>query len=72
MVKFGRQVNLAEGENMVFVAHTTSVPVPFVYALFKDPRDDKGYIIRYSAAPANYSRYLPIVQKMMDSFNIIK
>jgi hypothetical protein len=35
-------------------------------------RDDKGYIIRYSAAPANYSRYLPIVQKMMDSFNIIK
>jgi hypothetical protein len=35
-------------------------------------RDDKGYIIRYSAAPANYSHYLPIVQKMMDSFNTIK
>jgi hypothetical protein len=44
VIKFGRQVNLAEGENMVFLAHTTSVPVPFVYALFKD-RDDKGYII---------------------------
>ena len=44
VVKFGRQVDLAEGENMLFVAHTTSVPVPLVYALFRD-RDDKGYII---------------------------
>ena len=45
VVKFGRQVDLAEGENMLFVAHTTSVPVPFVYALFRDPQDGKGYII---------------------------
>jgi len=45
VVKFGRQVNLAEGENMVFVAHTISVPVPLVYALFRDTRDETGYIV---------------------------
>jgi len=44
VVKFGRQVDLAEGANMVFVSHSTSVPVPFVYALFRDP-EGKGYII---------------------------
>jgi hypothetical protein len=43
-VKFGRQVDLAEGENMLFVAHTTSVRVPPVYALFRDPLNDKSYI----------------------------
>jgi hypothetical protein len=30
---------------MLFVAHTTSVPVPLAYALFKDPRNEKGYIV---------------------------
>ena len=44
-MKFGRQVDLAEGENMLFVAHTTSVPVPLVYALFQDTLHDKSYIV---------------------------
>jgi aminoglycoside phosphotransferase (APT) family kinase protein len=44
-VKFGRQVDLAEGENMLFVAHSTSLPVPRVYALFRDPQNNKGYIV---------------------------
>jgi aminoglycoside phosphotransferase (APT) family kinase protein len=45
VVKFGPQVDLAEGENMLFVAHTTSVPVPLVYALFRNTHGDKSYII---------------------------
>jgi len=51
MVKFGRQVNLAEGENMVFVAHTTSVSAPFVYryALFRGHPDETGYISSHGA-----------------------
>jgi hypothetical protein len=35
-------------------------------------RDDKGYIIKYSAAPVNYSYYLPIIQRMIHSFNTVK
>lgn len=45
VVKFGLQVELAEGENMLFVAHNTSVPVPLVYALFRDSQNQKSYIV---------------------------
>jgi Phosphotransferase enzyme family len=45
VVKFGHQVDLAEGENMLFVAQNTSVPVPRVYALFRDSQGEKSYII---------------------------
>ena len=44
VVKFGLQVELAEGENMLFVAHSASVPVPRVYALFKSAEGKEGYI----------------------------
>jgi len=33
-------------------------------------KDDKGYIIMYTAKAPKYSNYLPIIQKMMDSFKI--
>jgi len=33
-------------------------------------KDNKGYIIMYTAEAAKYSYYLPIIQKMMDSFKI--
>jgi hypothetical protein len=45
VVKFGPQVDLAEGENMLFVAHNTPVLVPLVYALFKDSQEENSYII---------------------------
>ena len=45
VVKFGRQVDLLEGENMLFVAHSTTVPVPLVYALFRDPLREKSYMV---------------------------
>lgn len=33
VVKYGLQVNLAEGQNMIFIKNITSVSVPKVYAL---------------------------------------
>ncbi len=36
-VKFGHRASFQEGENMLFVQQSTSVPVPKVYALFQAP-----------------------------------
>lgn len=44
-MKYGAQVELIEGENMLLVAHVTSVPVPHVYGLFKDDANKVGYIV---------------------------
>ena len=35
-------------------------------------RGDRAYIISYTAEPEKYSYYLPTVQKMIDSFEILK
>jgi serine/threonine-protein kinase len=35
-------------------------------------KGDKAYLITYKAEPEIYSKYLPTVQKMIDSFQIIK
>lgn len=43
VVKFGRGVDLAEGENMLFVREHTKVPVPRVYALYSNA--NKNYIV---------------------------
>ena len=34
-------------------------------------KDNKAYIIEYGAEVAKYSTYLPVVQKMIDSFELI-
>ncbi|RFU31023.1 hypothetical protein B7463_g5318, partial [Scytalidium lignicola] len=34
MIKYGTGVNVIEGENMLFVNHKTTVPVPRVYAIY--------------------------------------
>ncbi|KAK3291465.1 kinase-like domain-containing protein [Chaetomium fimeti] len=44
IVKFGRHVNLQEGENMLFVRQFTNVPVPTVYALFSDEKKKCNFI----------------------------
>jgi hypothetical protein len=36
VVKFGRGVNLIEGENMLFIQRVTSIPVLKVFALYTD------------------------------------
>jgi serine/threonine-protein kinase len=35
-------------------------------------KGDRAYIISYTAEPEKYSHYLPTVQKMIDSFEILK
>jgi hypothetical protein len=42
VVKYGLQVDLAEGQNMIFIKITTSVSMPKVYALFKDVQSNKN------------------------------
>ncbi|PYH31436.1 uncharacterized protein BO87DRAFT_409003 [Aspergillus neoniger CBS 115656] len=44
VVKFGKGVELIEGENMLFVQEYTSIRVPRVYALYSDPSTGKKYI----------------------------
>jgi aminoglycoside phosphotransferase (APT) family kinase protein len=45
VVKYGLQIHLEEGQNMIFIKNTTSVSVPKVYALFKDVESNKNYVI---------------------------
>jgi serine/threonine-protein kinase len=35
-------------------------------------KGDKAYLITYKAEPEQYSKYLPTIQKMVDSFQFIK
>lgn len=46
IVKFGRYVQLQEGENMLFVRQCTNVPVPTVYALFHDEKTNNNFIVQ--------------------------
>ncbi|OIW26212.1 kinase-like protein [Coniochaeta ligniaria NRRL 30616] len=46
VVKYGQNIHLQEGENMLFVAQSTSVPVPTVYALFHDELTDWNFIVQ--------------------------
>ncbi|PWY63638.1 hypothetical protein BO83DRAFT_382497 [Aspergillus eucalypticola CBS 122712] len=45
VVKFGKGVDLIEGENMLFVQGNTSIRVPRVYTLYSDPYTGKNYIV---------------------------
>ena len=45
VAKYGLQVDLEEGWNMIFIKNTTSILVPTVYALFKDSETNENYII---------------------------
>ncbi|MGC1134916.1 MAG: tetratricopeptide repeat protein, partial [Nitrososphaeraceae archaeon] len=62
---------------VVFIAITTTltteglapeeIKLMSVYTKF----NDKAYIISYNSEPSKYSIYLPIIQKMIDSFEIM-
>jgi tRNA A-37 threonylcarbamoyl transferase component Bud32 len=45
-VKFGAGVHLQEGENMLFVQQSTSIPVPKVYAIFHDKETEMDFIVQ--------------------------
>lgn len=46
VVKYGGAVHLQEGENMLFVRQSTSIPVPTVYALFNDQETGMNFIVQ--------------------------
>ncbi len=47
VVKYGKESKiLQEGENLLFVQQSTSVPVPRVYALFHDDKTDMNFIVQ--------------------------
>ena len=45
VVKYGHRVDLLEGETMLFLKHSTSIPLPRVYAVFQDHDKKYNYII---------------------------
>ncbi|RJE19367.1 Choline/ethanolamine kinase [Aspergillus sclerotialis] len=58
-VKMGHGVPLIEAENMKFVAANSQVPVPTVYAAFRDPDSHKTYIIMEYLADHTLEKILP-------------
>ncbi|KAH6634447.1 kinase-like domain-containing protein [Chaetomium sp. MPI-SDFR-AT-0129] len=45
-VKYGRDITLQEGENMLFIERYTNVPIPAVYAIFHDEKTGFNFIIQ--------------------------
>ncbi|KAF6235290.1 hypothetical protein HO173_006484 [Letharia columbiana] len=45
VVKYGLGVTILEGENMLFVRSTTTIPIPKVYALYTETDTKKNYIV---------------------------
>lgn len=45
VVKYGRDIDLIEGENMLFVGHSCNIGVPAIYAMFHDEETNANYII---------------------------
>lgn len=58
-VKMGHGVTLMEAENLKFLATNSKVPVPRVYAAFKDPDTKKTYIIMQYLHGDNLQKSLP-------------
>jgi hypothetical protein len=46
VVKYRTIVHLQEGENMLFIRQSTSIPVPTVYALFNDQETGMNFIVQ--------------------------
>lgn len=66
IVKCGYQIDLEEGRTMMFIREQTGLPVPLVYALFRDCQTGKSYIIMERIAGTNLQEAWPslsLVQK---------
>lgn len=55
---------------IVFLPPTNNVPFKFETMLVWTVKNDKVYIVSYNAEAARYPTYLPIIQKMINSFEI--
>ena len=45
VVKYGQVIDLKEGRTIIHIRNNTSVPVPRVYALFRDVETKTNYIV---------------------------
>ena len=71
VVKYGLAVDLIEGETMLFIQEATSMPVPRIYALFKDPISKKAYIIMERIAGKSLDSEWPFLsQTQKDTITI--
>jgi hypothetical protein len=61
VVKYGLMIDLQEGETMLFIQQATSVPVPCVYALFKDAKNHKAYIVMERIAGESLDSEWPLL-----------
>jgi thiamine kinase-like enzyme len=58
VVKYGPNVYLQEGENMLFVRQATTIRVPTVYALFHDKKTGSNFIVQeYIKGQTVYSQW---------------
>jgi hypothetical protein len=64
IVKYGLDVDLMEGETILFIQQETSVPVPRIYALFKDPINNKAYIIMERIVGRNLESEWPLLSQI--------
>lgn len=81
VVKFGKGVDLIEGENMIFVRENTNIHVPRVYALYTDSETAKNYIIMEKISGQSLSSIWPhlslpekdcIIATLRDNFNELR
>ncbi|EON63198.1 hypothetical protein W97_02425 [Coniosporium apollinis CBS 100218] len=68
IVKYGRAVELMEGEIMLFLGQVTAVPVPRIYALCKDPSNKKAYIVMERIAGKNLDIAWPSLSQTQKDF----
>lgn len=45
VAKYGRDIDLIEGENMLFVRQSCNIGIPEIYAIFRDQETNANYII---------------------------
>lgn len=64
IVKCGFQIDLEEGRTMMFIREQTELPVPLVYALFRDCRTGKSYIIMERIVGTNLQDAWPTLSRV--------
>jgi len=72
VIKLDRNATLSDNPAYKLVYNGAEEGVNLQAMLILTIKGDKAYIISYNAEPAKFSYYLPMLQKMIDSFQITK
>jgi eukaryotic-like serine/threonine-protein kinase len=72
VIKLDRNASLSDNPAYKLVYNGEEEGVNLQAMLILTIKGDKAYVISYNAAPAKFSYYLPMLQKMIDSFQITK